>query len=227
MKVKQDYLCKSWQGLLQQLEKLLNRGYWFHCVTYLPEEKREQWESIDYKLMRKYQADKSKWQRSRQKVKGTANFYYLRWDRIAVILHTKGEIPSHIVYDDNFKNVKAKGKKNRLKIEISNLVGFEFYQNEKRQMTVKLDKSTFTGLRDSLDVVTATKNVAKIKHEFNKLNGFPVYRGIIGQKVQLAKFVVNRAGHHQVGLNISDLRINTFKPYIPVFSEKENKKRAK
>lgn len=220
MEVKHEYLCSSWQGLLQQLAWLLSRGYWYHHVTYLPERKRDRWESIDKKLIAKYGTDLSKWQRARRRKKGLANFAYLRWENVAVLMHTAGDIPSDIVYDDHFRDFRAKGKKNRLKIQISPLVGFEFYLDDKG-ITVKLDKATFRGIKDSLEEVISTKDVEKIRKEFNKINGFPAYRGIVCQKVQLAKYVVKKAGHHQVKLSASDLRINTYKPYVPVFTEKK------
>lgn len=219
MEAKQEYLCVSWQGLLQQLEKLINNGYWYHCVTYLPEKKRYRWEKVDQKLISKYDAGLNKWQRARRKKKGIANFIYLRWNHVAVLLHTKGNIPQNVVYDDTFRNIMAKGKKNRLKVQISPLVGFEFYQDPKG-ITVKLDKQTYAGIKDHLETVVATKNVAKIVHEYNKLNGFPAFRGIVRQKIELAKFVMNRAGHHQIRLSPQDLRIITYKPFVTVFEKK-------
>ena len=219
MEAKQEYICASWQGLLQQLAWLLSRGYWYHHVTYLPERKRDRWERIDQKLIKKYGCDKTKWQRARLKKKGVANFYYLRWENVAVLMHTSGDIPSDIVYDDHFRNIMAKGKKNRLKVQISPLVGFEFYQDPKG-ITVKLDKQTYAGIKDHLETVVATKNVAKIVHEYNKLNGFPAFRGIVRQKIELAKFILNRAGHHQIRLSPQDLRIITYKPFVTVFEKK-------
>ena len=219
MEAKQEYICASWQGLLQQLAWLLSRGYWYHHVTYLPERKRDRWERIDQKLIKKYGCDKTKWQRARLKKKGVANFYYLRWENVAVLMHTSGDIPSDIVYDDTFRNIMAKGKKNRLKVQISPLVGFEFYLDDKG-ITVKLDKQTYAGIKDHLETVVATKNVAKIVHEYNKLNGFPAFRGIVRQKIELAKFILNRAGHHQIRLSPQDLRIITYKPFVTVFEKK-------
>lgn len=219
MEAKQEYLCVSWQGMLQQLEKLLKQGYWYHCVTYLPLKKRDKWERIDQKLISKYDANISKWQRARRRKKGLVNFIYLRWENVAVLLHSKGEIPDNVVYDDPFRNIMAKGRKNRLRIQISPLVGFEFYQDPKG-ITVKLDKQTYAGIKDHLETVVATKNVAKIVHEYNKLNGFPAFRGIVRQKIELAKFVMNRAGHHQIRLSPQDLRIITYKPFVTVFEKK-------
>lgn len=220
MKIK--YLCGSWQGLVQQVVYLVGRGYYFHCVTELPEKKRDKWEQIDQKLIGKYSADKSKWQRARQKGKKTANFYYLRWNNLSVLLHTLGSIESGSSYDDNFKDIRD--KKGRLKIQISKLIGLEIFLGDckkggSRQVTVKLDKDTYTGFKAIFDDVAATKNVKYMVKEFDKLNGFPAWGGIIKQKRELARFIVNRARHHQADLKQEQLRINGYRKPVKVFLE--------
>ena len=86
--MKLKYLCKDLKGFMQLVTYLVSRGYYYHCVIILPEKKRDKFESIDKKLIDKYAADKSKYQRSRQKIKKQANFYYLRLENLAILLHT-------------------------------------------------------------------------------------------------------------------------------------------
>lgn len=222
MEMKQKYLCESWQSLLQQLQHLVGRGYIYHHVIDLPEKKKDRWEQIDWKLIGKYQSDKNKWQRSRAKVKKIANFYYLRWDRIAVLLHTKGCIPNLIQYDDKFKCLETKGKNNRIHIRISELVCFEVYLGDAkkggvRKPAVSLEKQTFAGIKDTLEAVAATNKKTLMIKEFNKINGFPAFNSIIQQKVYLAKFLINQARRHQVNLTTADLRISTSRPYKNVY----------
>jgi hypothetical protein len=70
-KIKINYQCRSWQGFVQQLVYLVSRGgYFYYCLVQYPLEKKEKWEKIDTKLIGKYQCDKSKYQRARNKNKG-------------------------------------------------------------------------------------------------------------------------------------------------------------
>lgn len=218
--MKIQYLCESWQGFIQQIVFLVSRGYYFHCVTIFPEAKREKWEQIDAKLFGKYQAEKSKWQRSRAKIKGIANFYYLRWEHLAIIMHTAGEIIPDIVYDDDFKDIR--NKKGRIHLQISDLVGLEVYMGDFKEggvqkPTVKLDKVTYTGFKDSIEDVINTKNIGLIIKEFDKINGIPAWSGIIKQKRNLANFLVRKVHQHQLPLNNEQLRINTYRKPVKVF----------
>ncbi|OOB74944.1 hypothetical protein AXF41_14110 [Clostridium haemolyticum] len=67
--MKIQYLCGSWQGLIQQVVYLVSRGYYYHHIEYLPQKKSARFPKIDQKLIEKYKADKSKYQRARQKNK--------------------------------------------------------------------------------------------------------------------------------------------------------------
>src|SRR5699024_8710462 len=94
------YLCKNWKGFLQQIVSQLAFGYEHYHIIVYPEQKKEKWLSIDKKLIDKYKTKKSKFKRSRLKAQGFANFYFLRWENIAIILHSEGHMGNDIVYDD-------------------------------------------------------------------------------------------------------------------------------
>lgn len=62
-----------------------------------------------------------------------------------------------------------------------------------RGVTVKLDKNTYKGIKDTLEITLQTHNKKLVCGEFDRLNGIPAYAGVIEQKRKLAKFVLNRA----------------------------------
>lgn len=179
-------------------------------------------DKIDRKLIEKYDCDKSKYERARLKKKKIANFYYLRFHNVFLILHTEGDIRDNIVYDDKFKDIRD--KKSQISIKISDLTTIDifmgaFKKGGTRKVTVKLNKSTYRGIKDSLYIAARTKNINLMKREFDKLNGYPAWSGIIEQKVKLAKYLEKQARSHRVDLKKEDLRINCYRKPVTVFKE--------
>lgn len=101
-------LCGTWQGFIQQAVYLISRGYVFHLLMLYPEKKRDRFEDTDRKLITKYGADLSKFQRSRRKLKGLANFYFMRWDQTACVFMTPGKIPEGVHPDGGFRDSREK-----------------------------------------------------------------------------------------------------------------------
>ncbi|KAF0821514.1 hypothetical protein V7200_23020 [Cytobacillus firmus] len=200
----QNYLVSSWQSLLKILVNLCGKGYFYYHLTELPVNKKKKWEEIDAKFIKKYQSDKNKWQRQRQKRKGVANFYYLRWEHIVLVLHTEGEVPKEIIYDDKVSDVRQ----SPIFIKISELSAFRI-QFIKDRVTVFLDSDTYKGLKDSLYNVAKTKSKFKMKQAFNLINGYPAYKGILEQKNHLAEYLVSQAKKHGVTFKRNELRFNT------------------
>lgn len=222
------YLCDSWQGLLQMTVYLCGQGYYYYHVTCLPEKKRERWAKTDAKLIKKYRTNKSKWQRARQKQKGLANFIYLRWHNIAVIMHTMGRIDDNVTYDDPFYDVRKKP----MRLPISELLEIEIYKRKNGSFTCRLTSKTYRGIKQTLRDVARLKNVKRIYHEYNKLNGIPAWGGVIEQKRQLAKYLVRQARKHQINLSEENLRLVDKRWPTKVWAEEqpalslENKKLA-
>lgn len=112
---------------------LVSRGYFYHCVIYLPQKKTDKFLQIDQKLISKYAADKSKYQRARQKNKKIANFYYLRWENIAIIMHTLGSLDG-LEYDDKFTDISL--KKGKINLGISNLIALDILLGECKKVVL-------------------------------------------------------------------------------------------
>ncbi|NPV92946.1 MAG: hypothetical protein HPY50_19435 [Firmicutes bacterium] len=80
--------------------------------------KREKWLLIDQKLIKKYQTNKSKGQRHRLRDKGLASTFYLRFDDVALLLHTLGELQPDIKADDVHRRIQKVLRNNGIDAEI-------------------------------------------------------------------------------------------------------------
>ncbi|NYE08814.1 hypothetical protein F4694_005670 [Bacillus niacini] len=212
----QNYLVSSWQGLIQLLVNLCGKGYYYYHITELPVNKKSKWGDIDAKFIGKYQTDKNKWQRHRQKRKGIANFYYLRWEHLVLVLHTEGMVPREFLYDDKFSDIR----RSPVFLKISDLSAFEIQIVDKK-VSVTLSRDTYRGLKDMLYNVAKTKNKYKMKQTFNLINGFPAYKGVLGQKNQLAEYLVAQAKKNGILLKRIELRFNTKLRTLKNYDESE------
>ena len=220
----QRYLLDSWQSLLQMATNLIGKGYYYWHLTEFPVHKKSKWEEIDNKLISKYKTNRSKWQRQRLKAKDVANFYYLRWENIALILHTPGQVADEIEYTDKFHEIH----KEPLILQISELVGIKIRHDEK--VSVYLDNEMILGIRATFYNIVKTHNVELIKKEFNRLNGLPAYRGIIQQKANLRRYLVELTKKHGIrvidkktgknrNLQLNDFRMYTMKKTVKNYKE--------
>jgi hypothetical protein len=224
--MKLNYLCDTYQEFLERLVYQVSRGYYFFHVNYLPEGKFNKFTEIDKKLIGKYDAEKSKHQRYRQKQKQEANYYYLRWYNVFVILKTEGKVSLNET--DKFTDIRGKGKGIIFKVsDITELkVGFSdiIKKGGESIVTVRLTSEYYRGLKDVLIGTIKNKVKSKIIYEFGKLNGFPAWHGIVQQKLLLADFVVEQSRKNNVPMERKELRIimsRRFKKPTKVIKENE------
>jgi len=212
------YLCKSWKGFLQQIVSQLAFGYEYYHITVYSEEKQDKWLQIDKKLINKYQTKKSKFQRSRIKSKGFANFYFLRWENIAVILHSEGNLSNGIVYDDKFKNLS----KNPMFLKISERITFKIQKSniKNKKIDVFLAKESYQNIKEQIyEIAMKTKRKENIVTEFKKLNGLPSYRGINQQQKNLREALIKFCKRHQIIIRKYELFIRTKQDIIAVLDK--------
>lgn len=186
--MKVNYLCNSWQFLLQQLVYQIGKGYYFYHVGVIPDNKFDKRFQIDQKIVKKYNIDLSKYQRARRKRNDIVNFYYLRWKNVFIILHTKGDFPEGFKPDDEFKDIMQKKEKlNRLVVRISTNVAFEITMKNKkgeskRAVTVSFSRDTMQNFNAELEELVKYKKLSQIKEFFARINNIPAWSGIIQQK---------------------------------------------
>lgn len=222
-----QYLCGSWQGFIQQIVYQVGRGYRWYCLTHLPEHKIDNWPKIDQKLIKKYDCAKSKFQRYRAKNKGAASYMYIRWQHIAVILRTAGEVRPE---DDTFYDIEKK----ELSLQITPLVGFKLHHKRHNHSVtaVYLTKDTFRGLKAVLEETANKEHLAKpilakvLLKEWDKINGFPAYGGILEQKAELLRHVLNMCRRYQIPLEREDFRFTTKRKIVKVWINQPNEYNA-
>jgi hypothetical protein len=213
-----QYLCGSWQALLQQLVYQVGRGYRWYSLTHYPEQKRDKWLSIDRKLIKKYDCAKSKFQRYRAKGKGEAAYMFIRWEHIALILRTTGELRPE---DDTFYDTEKKD----ITLQISPLVGFNVHHKRRGHTitAVYLTRDTYRGLKAVLEDVAHKEHLEKpaiakvLLKEWDKINGFPAFAGILEQKTELLRHVLNLCRRYKIPLTREDFRFNSRRKIIKVW----------
>jgi len=208
---KQPYLVKSWQALMQQLVFLAGQGYIHYYVAYLPKEKEHKFSAIDTKLIAKYQTNVSKYQRYRLKQKNQANFIYLRWEHIAVMLHTNGNIPT-IEGMDSFKNLRD----GAMVIQLSKFLALSVVTYNGKT-TVRFSKESYRTLKTHIATYAKHKQKAKIIETIQKLNGVPVYKGVFEQKKQLVEFAIGELEKNGVYAGLNEFRVTNKRKLYTVF----------
>lgn len=208
--MKVNYLCNSWQFMLQQLVYMIGRGYYYYHVGIIPTSKGDKANKIDSKIIQKYDIDLSKYQRARRKKKKLANFYYLRWQNIFVILHTDGQL--EVPNDDYFYDIRLKQcEANRLKIRVSDLLEFnlalQHKDSDKRSVTVAFSNTTFKEFKAQLEEFVQYRQVKQVNEFFKNLRNLPAWQGVIKQEYKLLEEVYKMAKKY----NLNTKKINTIK----------------
>jgi len=100
--MKYPCVASSLIGFVQQVATAyIPHGYWFYSQGYVPDGKSP--ETVDAKLIAKYGAAMSKWQRARRKRLGLANVQYIRFGRTFLLMATKGQ---HAFFDEEASTIR-------------------------------------------------------------------------------------------------------------------------
>lgn len=232
MELSINYLCNRWQGLLETIVNFVSQGYVYYHISYLPVTKLNIAHNVDQKMLKKYNLiGDTKDKRYHRKKQGLANFRYLRWEHIIVVLHTegiiipKGEEDNYsttfkafqakkysVVCDDNFRNIHL----SPMALAISDEVSFEVRYFAKKdvgeKVTVRLSKQLFRNKKAELAEYAEKKAKNSIIYVFKALNNFPAWRGIIIQKRELYRFVMAQARKHSFAFSKNELTVGDFRP---------------
>lgn len=216
--------------MLQQLVYLVGRGYYHYHVGYIKAGKEDKALKIDAKIIGKYNINLSKYQRARRKQKKLANFYYLRWQNVFIILYTDGNLDVEL--DDSFYDIRVKQTEaNRLKIKVSEAVEFNLALqckngSEKRSVTVTFSNSTYKNFKAEIEELIQQKQIKKLENFFANLRGIPSWQGVIKQEYKLLEEVYKMAKKYGLNtkkgnrikypkqyptLDLFPLRINTYR----------------
>lgn len=211
---KANYLVTTWQGLIQQIVLYVGRGYHYAQLFEFPEKKRPIWPDIDKKLLAKFDSDKSRFQRARQKNKGLINFVYLRWEQLGIVLHTQGEPAPGVCLDgERFLDVRKRPLRLQVGKETIFVIRFE------KKVEVCLASDTYQGIKAVIFDLARSRSKLQIKNELKKLSGLPGYSGVNEQKKQLARFARKQLGKHQVKVEKKEFNLWLGKKMVTVFSD--------
>jgi hypothetical protein len=205
------HVCTTWQGLLQQLITLIGHGYRFFCLTEYPVNKQDKWEAIDSKLIKKYDADVGKDKRYRNQQKGRANYMFLRWGKLALILRSGGEYEET---DDRFVDIRNK----ELVLEVGNTMHIKIVpEGSKGRVTAYMDKQVYRDIKAELLDHCRHRRLDVLKGRFAALNGLPAFSGITQQKAGLVTDIIREGKKHGLSLQRKDFPVRTARKIYKVF----------
>lgn len=160
-------------------------GYIYYTVNKVPKVKADntlKLNAILAKVDDKYNTDKSKDWRYRNKRNGNANyqaFYYLE---NIYIFKTNGN------YENQENGFKLHNDK--IEFQLSEHLGLTLFRDERNKLTFKLSKTFLRAKKERLKIAILNHNGRTFHNEIKMLRGFPLYRGIQIQKVGLKKYVL-------------------------------------
>ncbi len=210
-----DYLCTSWQGLLQIMVYLVGRGYYYHNVGTYPEQKRDRWLDIDQKMIAIYECDKSKHQRARMKKRGEARTMFLRWNNVRVLLRTDGSLPAGVPCAP-LPDIRER----YAEIPVSEMISIFIYINRKTgRATARLTRESYLLIKAEIEQTCHTGKPYQIINKVELLNGLPRCHGINEQKVNLAKLAAKWGKRARKRIKYSDVKIEMKKKTVNVFAK--------
>lgn len=218
------YRCSasSVEGFVQQLACCyLRHGYWYYVMGKVPDWKDP--ETVDQKLIAKYDIAISESTRRRRKKLGFANLQYLRYQRLFVILATAGR--------HRFREIEAGAIRDIRRVPIK-IWGYSVsYRPGGRTRTgerdprwhahVEIERQRYKEIRDHLLDLAVHRNAEDLALEFYHLP-FEPYAPIRRQMLNFLR-AVNRkrkaAGYSQLPYSVLPLRRRIVQPFGPVYRE--------
>ena len=186
-----DYPCeaKSIDAFLAQLVRYVASGHWFYVRCRIPAGKNPQ--RVDEKLLRLYDIRRPRWQRKRRHLKDNAGIHYLRYDRLFVILLTKGQ--HETFYRDHGPSV-LDIRRTALKA-FGYSIRWSFSEAEKRsRASVRLDKETYRDVKGHMLAIClwpCYRSPEAMEHEFRRLP-YQLYGPVREQLYRIARAVNRR-----------------------------------
>ncbi len=211
-----NYLCKSWQGFIQQTISVIGKGYrWYQPIEPTKQMNEQQWLALDQHLMRKFNVNISKDKRYRQKKKGIANYLYLRYENHAIVLKTVGEALYTADEDrEVFHNINEKP----YFFKVSNNVNLKIFTgNDKEKITLYFERECYRAFRTDFTEYVEKRHFKELEKRFYYLNNIPAYSGINEQKKNLRNYIMKIAKKNGVAIDKNKLILRTRRMTFPVF----------
>ncbi len=209
------YLCVSWQGLIQQIISLVTKGYdEYQLLNPKGNVTEERLRRIDKRIIKVFNLKgQTRNTRYTNKKRGIANFIYLRWDKIAIILKTKGEVP------ESLKNEKFSDTAKGIIIEVSDIISIKigYAKGEAGRYTCRIEKHSYNEILGDLLILLEHKKINELQYMFSILNNLPAYKGVIEQKFEIRKTILKNAKKHNIKLDMKSFFVLTRRKMYKVF----------
>lgn len=183
------YLARSRAAFVAQTVRYISRGYYFYICCQVPEGKAP--EAVDEKLLARYDVRQHRWRRERRNLKDAAAAHYLRFDRMFVLMLTKGR---HDAFYADHRGAVQDVRRQALYV-FGYSIRFGYSEFEKRFRTfVRLDRNTYAKLKAHLVTVStwdSRRECERMEREFRRVPYQPY--GPVIEQLQVIRRAVNRA----------------------------------
>ena len=186
------YEARSADGFVEQLVRYVNAGHFFYVTGRVPPDKEPA--QVDDKLLRRYQIELPRWERSRRKQAGRASVHYLRHERFFILAATHGE---HPFFDVHSAAQIQDCRRNGIKFSGYSIRRGCCERTGKAHTLVRLDKPTYTALKAHFLELALRRDRQQLADEFLAI-GFQPYRPVREQLLAVLR-AVNRK-RNQAGL---------------------------
>ena len=206
----------------------LRHGYYWYVTGRIPDNKPP--ETVDRKLITKYDIDISEWQRARRRKQGVANAQYIRHDRWFIIMVTEGHHPLKQTTDKGGEGNQLKDVR-RYPIRIGGYSisyrrhgeGQKSGELPEKKTTkpevryrahVRIDQKSYANLKARFESLAVHRRAETLLSEFQQLP-FARYAPIRRQLLNLARLVNDRRKPHgfdpipytQIGLRRTPVKV--------------------
>ncbi len=183
------YEALSVAGFVAQVVRYISSGHYFYVRLLIPEHKHPR--TVDEKLLKLYDVARPAWRRERRNLKKSAGIHYLRHDRLAVLMLTKGRHDDF--YRDHARSV-ADIRRQALKV-FGYSIRFGYSVEAKRpKVSVRLTDERYRELKHHLLTMAtweSSRDPQRLEREFRRLP-VQVYDPVFDQLLAIAH-QVNRA----------------------------------
>jgi hypothetical protein len=161
MQANYRYEAVSVDGFVEQLVRYVNTGHYFYVTGHIPEAKDV--ESVDQKLLGRYEVAMPRWQRARRKQAGIASVHYLRHERLFVLVATHGH---HRFFVEHHPGQVRDCRRVGIKFG-GYSIGRRFSSRTQKWHTlVRLDREMYKSLKAYLLDLALRRSVEALEDEF-------------------------------------------------------------
>lgn len=210
------YEATSVDGFVAQVVRYAAAGYYFYVRCLIPEHKDPR--AVDAKLLARYRVCQPRWRRERRRLKYNAAAHYLRYDRLLVIMLTRGRHePFYADHGQNVLDIRRVALK-----AFGYSIRYALSRESKRwNVSVRLDESTYRTLRAHMLTMAAWEShrcPQRMEREFSRLS-YQAYSPVYRQLLSIAK-AVNRVRRRRGFAPMDFSCIPTKKRLTKVFAQR-------